>query len=214
MSTRHWDGLALASIGGAAAASAALYGELPERVATHFDLQGNPNGWMARPWAAWFLPGFALLLWAVIRFAPRVLPSSDEKRLRGGIVALVAALTAMFMAAIHVVILRVATSPGIPVTKMVYVLAGIFFVVLGLVLPRVKRNPIIGIRTAWTLRSDENWARTQRVGGYAMVIAGFCTVIAGGLGGVAGGIVALVALLLAGIVPVVYSLMLARRSPE
>ncbi len=214
MSTRHWDGLALASIGGAAAASAALYGELPERVATHFDLHGNPNGWMSRPWAAWFLPGFALLLWAVVRFAPRVLPSSDEKRLRGGIVPLVAALTAVFMAAIHIVILRVATSPGIPVTETVYVLAGVFFVALGLVLPRVKRNPIIGIRTAWTLRSDENWARTQRVGGYAMVIAGVFTMVAGAFGGVAGGIVALAAMLLAGIVPVVYSLMLARRSPE
>jgi uncharacterized membrane protein len=214
MSNRHWDGLALASIGGAAAASAALYGELPERVATHFDLHGNPNGWMSRPWAAAFMPAFALVIWALVRFAPLVLPSSDKKRLAGGLVALVASLTAVFLAILHFVLLRVAIGPAIDVMQTVLVLAGVFFVALGLVLPRVKRNPILGIRTAWTLRSDENWARTQRVGGYAMVIAGLFTVLAGAVGGPAGAIVAFVALILAGIVPVLYSLMLARRSPE
>jgi uncharacterized membrane protein len=75
----------------------------------------------------------------------------------------------------------------------------------------VKRNPIVGIRTAWTLRSDENWARTQRVGGYAMVSAGLVTVVAGGLGGIAGSVVSLVALIGAGVVPVIYSLVLARQ---
>ena len=211
MSTRHWDGLALTSIAGAGAASAALYSSLPEIVATHFDIHGNANGWMSRPWAAFFMPVFGLALWAIVRFAPRVLPRSDEKRLAPNLVALVAALTAVFMAAVHVVLLRVATAPGVSVTKTVLVLAGVFFVALGLVLPRVKRNPIIGIRTAWTLRSDENWARTQRVGGYSMVLAGIVAMIAGGLGGTAGAVVAIGGLIVAGVVPVVYSLVLARQ---
>lgn len=211
MNIRRWDVLSLASIGGAAAASAALYSALPERVATHFDIHGNANGWMSRPWAATFMPAFALVLWAIIRLAPRVLPRADEKRLTPDIVALVAGLTAIFLAALHVVILRFAVAPGTDVTKAVFVLVGPFFIGLGLILPRVKRNPIIGVRTAWTLRSDENWARTQRVGGYAMVVAGLVSVLAGGLGGAAGAIVAILGLILAGIVPVVYSLVLARQ---
>lgn len=211
MSTRHWDGLALASLGGAAVASAALYSQLPERVATHFDLHGNPNGWMSRPWAATFLPAFGLLLWAIVRFAPRILPASDKKRLAGSIVALFASITAVFMAAIHVVILRVAIGADVAVNQIVYVLAGLLFMGIGLVLPRVKRNPLIGVRTAWTLRSDENWARTQRVGGYVMVIAGACAAIAGAAGGTAGGVIAIACFAVAGIVPVAYSLVLARR---
>lgn len=211
MSTRHWDGLALASLIGAGGASAALYSELPERVATHFDLEGNANGWMSRPWAAAFMPVFALVLWAIVRFGPHVLPRSDERRLAPNIVALVAALTTVFLAALQIVILRVATAPGASVTKTVFVLVGPFFIALGLVLPRVKRNPIIGVRTAWTLRSDENWARTQRVGGYAMVSAGIVSILAGGLGGPAGAILAIGGLVVAGVVPVVYSLVLARQ---
>ena len=211
MSIRRWDVIALASIGGAAAASAAVYSDLPERVATHFDIHGTPDGWMSRPWAAAFMPAFAVVLWAIVRFAPRLLPRSDEKRLEPSIVALVAGLTAAFMAAIHIVVLRVALAPGMSVTKTVFVLAGLLFVAIGLVLPRVKRNPLIGIRTAWTLRSDENWARTQRVGGYSMVAAGLVSAIAGGLGDVTGAILSVVALIVAGVVPVLYSLMIARQ---
>lgn len=211
MSTRRWDVLALASIGGAAAASAALYAKLPAEVATHFDLHGTPNGWMSRPWAAAFTPAFALVLWALVRFAPRVLPRSDEKRIAPSLVALVASLTMVFLAALHVVILRSAIAPGVDVTRAAFLLVGPFFIALGLVLPRVKRNPIIGVRTAWTLRSDENWARTQRVGGYSMVAAGLVAMIAGGLGGTAGVVLAIAGLIVASVVPVVYSLVIARQ---
>lgn len=211
MSTRHWDVLALGSIIGAGVASAALYSQLPERVATHFDLHGNPNGWMARPWAAAFMPVFALGLWAIIRFAPRILPRSDEKRLAPNIVALFAAIPCVFLAALQLVILRFATAQGVDVTRAVFLLVGPFFVALGLALPRVKRNPIIGVRTAWTLRSDENWARTQRVGGYSMVAAGLVSMIGGGLGGTVGALVAMAALIIAGVIPVVYSLVVARQ---
>lgn len=212
MKTKTWDALAIGSLGGAAAASAALYGELPERVATHFDLHGTPNGWMSRPWAAFFVPVFGLAIWALTRFAPRILPTSDKKRLRGDLVALVSACTAVFMAAIHLVILRFAVAPSTSVLSAVYVVSGALFVVLGLVLPRVRRNPIIGIRTAWTLRSDENWARTQRVGGMAMVVAGIGTAVLGGFGGLVGSVLALACLIVSAVVPIVYSLVLARRS--
>ncbi|MEA3209942.1 MAG: hypothetical protein QOE70_2999 [Chthoniobacter sp.] len=50
--------------------------QLPERVATHFGLHGEPNGWMSRGGYVQFtiafglgLPGFLLLIFALIRAA-------------------------------------------------------------------------------------------------------------------------------------------------
>jgi uncharacterized membrane protein len=88
---------------------------------------------------------------------------------------------------------------------------GAMFVAIGLVMPRVKRNPLIGVRTPWTLTSDENWARTQRVGGYAMVASGLAAALFGVALGDAGVVVALAFVLAAAVVPIVYSLVLARR---
>ncbi|MDE1874578.1 MAG: SdpI family protein [Patescibacteria group bacterium] len=38
----------------------------------------------------------------------------------------------------------------------------VLFFVIGALLPRIKRNWFFGIRTPWTLSSDEDWARTHR----------------------------------------------------
>ena len=153
---------------------------------------------------------FALVLWAIVRFAPLVLPRRDKHNLKGNILPFASMLTAVFLAAVHVVVLYVALNPGVNVTRIVLLMSGLLFAALGLIMPRTKRNPVIGIRTKWTLTSDENWARTHRVAGYSMVVGG----ILGGLcamGGLVGGIpgfsIALLRLLgQHGIVPAVWSL--------
>lgn len=212
MRSRVWDGVSIGALALAAAGTVAVYDRLPEQLATHFDLEGNPNGWMPRAVGAWFVPVFGLVIWAVVRFSPSLLPASDKKRMMASQIALVSALTAMFLAAVHGLILYVAVVPGASLMRAMWLLLGALLVSLGLVLPRVRRNPLIGVRTAWTLRSDENWARTQRVAGYAMVAGGACAALAGIFGGPAGGIVAIVAMVLSGLVPAVYSLVIARRS--
>ena len=211
MSVRRMDMVSLGVIGLTAALTAAVYDRLPVRMATHFDLEGNANGWMSRAWGAWFAPVFALGMWALLRFVPRVLPRTDRKRLGESSAALVAALTAVFMAAVHMLILYVAIIPGASIARVVWVVLGAFYVAMGLVLPRIKRNALMGIRTPWTLTSDENWARTQRVGGYSMVAGGVVAALSGVLGGTTGGVVAIGVLLLSALVPAGYSLVLARR---
>ncbi len=211
MSFKRADGLAVGALGMSAAVTALVYDRLPERMATHFDLAGNPNGWMPRAVGAWFMPVFGLVIWAVVRWARSILPASEKRRLDEGKAALVASLTAIFLAALHVLVLWVAVVPGVSLMRPIWILAGGLYVALGLILPRVKRNAIVGVRTPWTLTSDEIWARTQRVAGYAMCAGGVAAATAGALGGVAGGAVAIACLLVSGLVPVIYSLVLARR---
>jgi uncharacterized membrane protein len=56
---------------------------------------------------------------------------------------------------------------------------GALFIVLGNLLPRFRSNFFFGIRTPWTLSSETVWARTHRVGGYAMVMVGVLLIAAG-----------------------------------
>lgn len=211
MNARLWDAAALGSLACAALATAVLYGNLPDPIATHFDIHGTPDGWMPRAIGAWFMPVFGIAIWAFVRFAPRILPRSEKRRLAGPYVAFFAAATAIFLSFLHLVVLRVALVPGASVLRPVLVAMGAMFVAIGLVMPRVKRNPLIGVRTPWTLTSDENWARTQRVGGYAMVASGLAAALFGVALGDAGVVVALAFVLAAAVVPIVYSLVLARR---
>lgn len=214
MALRRMDAVSLGVIGLGAVLTAAIYERLPSLVPTHFDLAGTPNGWMPRIAAAIFAPAMALGLWAFMRFLPRILPATERKRLGESQAALIAALTSIFVVAMHVLLLYRAIVPGASIARVLWIFLGAFYVALGLVLPRLKRNALMGIRTPWTLTSDENWARTQRVGGYAMVGSGVIAALCGTLGGTTGGAIAIGALLAGALVPAGYSLVLARRQDQ
>lgn len=51
--------------------------------------------------------------------------------------------------------------------------ASIGIIAIGNYMPRItQRNAFIGVRLPWAYASDEVWRRTQRAGGYALVLAG------------------------------------------
>ncbi len=185
-----------------------VYDRLPDPLPTHFDLNGHPNGWMSRAVGAWILPGVELLVVALLRFGRYLLPPGWRERLDASPVGALALVTALLMTSVHVVVLRAALSPLPNLGNAIWLLLGAMFVALGLLLPRTKRNPFFGVRTAFALASDENWARTQRVGAWAMIAGGIVAVAAGLVGLPA---VALVAILASAIVPALWSWVLAKR---
>jgi immunity protein, SdpI family len=74
---------------------------------------------------------------------------------------------------------------------------------------KLTKNFLIGIRTPWTLTSDEVWLRTHRLAGKLNVLAGLA-LFASGLCGV--GSTALPAVIVVAFgIPVVYSYVIYRR---
>jgi uncharacterized membrane protein len=50
-----------------------------------------------------------------------------------------------------------------------FLLMALLLGLLGNYMPKLKPSPVIGIRTPWTLRSEEVWVKTHRFGGALMV---------------------------------------------
>lgn len=88
---------------------------------------------------------------------------------------------------------------------MIIVGVGLFLLLLGNVLPRVRPNWFIGIRTPWTLSSDRAWEKTHRVGGYILSAAGLVVVVSAALPDAWKTWVILVAVAAASLSTVVYS---------
>ena len=211
MKSRYFpDVVAVAFLVFTAAATALVYQDLPATMATHFDLHGRANGWMPRVYGAWLLPPIAFLLWAMLRFARVVLSQAWRARVEGSPLSTLACVTALFLSALHLLILEIALHGGSSLGRGLALLMGGMWIALALLLPRVRRNPLIGVRTAWTLTSDENWARTHRVASHTFAVGGVVALIAGLLGGPAAAVVALVAVIVSSLFPAKYSYVLAR----
>ncbi|NLT12619.1 MAG: SdpI family protein [Clostridiaceae bacterium] len=56
--------------------------------------------------------------------------------------------------------------------KIVAIALSINWIVIGNILPKLKPNGLVGIRTPWTVASENNWYKTHRLGGKIAVITG------------------------------------------
>lgn len=167
---RKW--LPVVLIAGAIAFSLAIYGQLPEPMATHWNARGEPDGYSSRAFGAFLLPATMLAMWGVLRAIPVIDPRrSNIEKFRDTYETMVVAIVLM-LAIIHVTVLGNALGWPIPVARVTPLVIGAFFVLLGNLLPRFRSNFFMGIRTPWTLSSEVVWTKTHRVGGYLMVAAG------------------------------------------
>ncbi|MBE7558685.1 DUF1648 domain-containing protein [bacterium] len=69
-----WELIPVGLIVAAAIYGAMHVGNLPERVAIHFNAKGEPDNWMDRKIAIWLAPGFALFFFIAISIAQVYLP--------------------------------------------------------------------------------------------------------------------------------------------
>jgi len=195
----------------AAVIGAALYDRLPDRVATHFDIHGHPDGSTAKGVAILIAPVLVALLGLLFAALPRISPKGYrlEPFQRTyeiiAIAVLVVAFTDVMMS------LWFALGHPIEVNRVVTLGTGLLFVVIGNFLGKVTRNFFVGIRTPWTLANDEVWLRTHRIGGLLFVAGGAVILIAGFVG-TAGSLAVMISVITAIVLFLtVYSYVLYRR---
>jgi uncharacterized membrane protein len=200
-------GLALVVI--AIAGSAALYPSLPERIPSHWNVRGEIDGWMPKPLGAFFLPGLLLGTWLLFLALPKISPKNFEVEKFGRAYDAVALATIAFLFVVSGVVLMTARGLPVAMDRVMFVSMGALFIVIGNVMGKVTRNFFVGIRTPWTLASEEVWLRTHRFGGKVFVVAGLAVMVCG----LAGAPVQLtIALLVASaLVPVAYSYVVYRK---
>jgi uncharacterized membrane protein len=156
---------------------------MPNRVATHWDLAGHANGFSSPTVAALIVPLVMLGVWLLLVVAPRYdrrlfisysQRDSNSSTVRP-IYGIIAVIVLALMLAIHVFMLTASMgmigSDRLPLVMAV--IASVGSIVLGNYMPRVtQRNAFIGFRVPWAYASEEVWRRTQRAGGYGLVIGG------------------------------------------
>jgi len=172
---RKW--IPLLIVAAAFLASALVYPDLPERIPTHWNLEGQVDGWSTRTWGAFMIPAMIVLLWGLMRWLPSLDPRRSNYAKFGGAFEGIMMSVMILMLGIHVVTLRAALGYPVAMERVMPFGIGVLLVVIGNLLPRARSNWFVGIRTPWTLSSDRVWEKTHRFGGRLFVIGGI--VIAG-----------------------------------
>ena len=97
---------------------------------------------------------------------------------------------------------------SINTTSIGVLLVGCVFIVIGNYMPKMKQSYTLGIKLPWTLNSEENWNRTHRFAGGIWMAAGVLVLIGGFMEQFW---VIFVAIILAAVIPSVYSYLLFKK---
>ncbi len=153
---------------------AVAYHELPSVIATHWDAAGHVNGTAPRVVATFVLPILMLLFWLLWAVLPHVDPIAPGFKGFRHVYDFAWILIVAFMAYVYALILEADMGVHINMLQSIMpALAGLF-VMLGALMPMTKRNWFIGVRTPWTLSSDEVWKKTHQVAAVLFILSGLC----------------------------------------
>jgi uncharacterized membrane protein len=185
MTTRLTTIIVLVLIVGATIAGAMLWNQLPDQMASHWDVNDQVNGYMSKFWGVFLMPLVTIVLFFLFLLIPNIDPLKANIAEFRGTFNLFIAFIIGFMVYIHVLTLRWNLGyTNLGIGKAMLPAMGLLFFIIGSMLRKAKRNWFIGIRTPWTLSSDNVWDKTHQLGATLFMISGVLAVIGGFFGGV------------------------------
>jgi uncharacterized membrane protein len=207
MTKFHVASLALVAAG--LVISALAYGHLPDPVPTHWNAQGEVDGYIAKPLGAFLLPltmlAIALLFMALPRISPKRFGMEGFESAYGWIIVATQAMLLFTTGLAHLA----GMGFDVDIGRALSIATGLLLMVMGNFMGKVTRNFFLGIRTPWTLASEEVWLRTHRLGGKTLFFGGLAFTISALVGVHVWVLVPLIVLIV--VIPYAYSFFLYRR---
>lgn len=160
--------------------SAVLMVFMPDTVPAHYNFAGEIDRWGSK-YENLIFPVITVLVGAVIAFIAKKPEEAVPKKvlLWTGVcsILLLDAVGFYFMFRDLSAVPEMSTDAADNVIKLMSIGVGVMYIILGNLMPKVKKNGLFGLRTSWSMENDEIWNKSQRFCGKAAVVCGFATVL-------------------------------------
>ena len=156
----------------AVTASFYFYAHFPEQVPIHWNMAGEVDNYGSRATAAFLFPAIVLGMYLLFIVLPYIDPKKERYAQFRKVYHVFKTFIIFFMVAIYFVASLNALGYKIPVGLWTPALVGLLFIIIGNYMSKIKSNWFIGIRTPWTLSSEEVWNKTHRLGGKVFILGG------------------------------------------
>jgi len=154
-----------------------LYPRMPEQMASHWNAQGQVDGYTPKFWGLFLGPLIVFILFLFFVAIPRMDPlKANIEQFRGYYEGFIVLVTIFFLYE-HVLTILWSLGVAFDLNQALTPAMGLLFFAAGVMMEHAKRNWFIGIRTPWTLSNDEVWEKTHRLGGKLFRLAGLLAIV-------------------------------------
>jgi uncharacterized membrane protein len=181
-----------------------LFPALPEKIATHWDASGLANGSLPKFWAVFLIPFIMTLMLGLSVLLPIIDPmKKNVESFRRSYQNLFLWIS-IFLFYLFILMMSWNLGWRFNFATALMPALGVLWFVIGVLLSRSKRNWFVGIRTPWTMESEEVWHKTHEIGALIFKIAAGIIVIGAFFPAWSVYILTL-AVVVSAIIPVIYS---------
>lgn len=176
------------------AVTACVFQFLPDQIPAHYNFAGEIDRWGSK-YESFLYPiciiAMAIFWECLCSYYRKKSKSVEDEKQRAEaannakVIGITAISTAVLFNILHYISLyKDCTTTELSVAnveidsiKITCILMGILFIFLGNVIPKTKLNGTIGLRCTYSMYNDVTWSKSNRFGGFALVIVGVLTVI-------------------------------------
>lgn len=155
-----------------------IWNLLPEQIPLHWNFQGEIDryGDKSSLWTLFLvvqIPVYFLLM-----FLPKLAAKGKNIKMMGKKYYRLRVIVQLFMSAIMMsIMLGSSGMTSVRIEVMLGVCFAIFMILFGNYMGSIRQNHFVGIRTPWTLESEEVWKKTHHIAGRLWVGGGFIGLI-------------------------------------
>ena len=148
------------------------YPQMPDQIASHWNIQGVADGYMSKFWGLFIVPLIAIGLLLLFVVIPRIDPLKNNIKDFIGYYWSFIILFLGYMLYMELIIIVWNLGFTFSMFHALSPAMGVLFFSIGIVIGKAKRNWFMGIRTPWTLSSEVVWNKTHRLGGKVFMVSG------------------------------------------
>jgi uncharacterized membrane protein len=151
--------------------------KLPEKVASHWNFQGQVDGFSGPLVGAFGVPALMLGMYLLFLALPYLDPKKERYQEFASVYSLFRSAILFVLLVIYGAMIFFNLGYNIQINYVVPFAIGVLFLVIGNYMGKIKPNWFVGVRTPWALSSEDNWNRTNRFGGKMMMLCGLLMMI-------------------------------------
>lgn len=157
---------------------------LPEKIPAHYGFDNQVDRWGSKYEKLLYpistvLMGYFLL--AMSRLAAKQEEHGENNK---NVIMIVGILLLTMFNALNVYSLYTSfnkvenlSSVSLNIERLVFGIVGALMIVTGNIMPKLRMNSIIGLRTHWSMKNEVTWKKSQHIGGISFIVGGiiyFC----------------------------------------
>jgi uncharacterized membrane protein len=208
---KEW--FALATLVAGLAITWAWFDDLPAQVPSHWNISGQIDGWTSPTGHALMFVGLMVFMYLLFTAIPYLEPRKENMAKSLGFLNVIKNYMLAFFLGLYTLISYMAVyNAPLAIEKFISVGVGLLFAIIGIHLTKIKSNYFMGIRTPWTLSSDDIWQKTHKLGSTLFLASGILFIASVLLPTPWNFVIPMIGVLIAAIFPILYSYLLFRAS--